>query len=75
MGHIQAGLARRLLAKISEALSRKRSLRRGSLRSFEGLKREALLVEVAVMRRGVRDALLRSADALPPVPGLGTIHS
>ena len=66
-------LAKRLLAQISETLSRKRSLRRGSLRSFEGLKREALLVGVAVVRLGVRDALLLSADAFSIEPVLAQL--
>ena len=35
------------------------------MRSFEGLERGAFLVVVVVVRHGVRDALLLSADALP----------
>ena len=57
-----------LRSRVSEALSRKRSLQRGSLRSFEGLKRGAFLVDVVVVRLGVRDASLLSADALPIQP-------
>ena len=59
-----------LRSRVSEALSRKRSLQRGSLRSFEGLKREAFLVDVVVVQPGDRDASLLSADALPIMPTL-----
>ena len=63
-----AGHSVRLSAYISEALSRKRSLQRGSLRSFEGLKRGAFLVDVVVVQLGVCDASPLSADAVPAVP-------
>ena len=68
-----AGHSVRLSAYISEALSRKRSLQRGSLRSFEGLKRGAFLVDIVVVRLGVRDALLLSADAFSIEPVLAQL--